>query len=403
MSRSTFSKDPKNYPPGYPERLIAGHGAYVWDRDSKQYIDWCQGLSGIGPLGHAHQKVVEAVTVALRFGTAFHVPHPLEDELAELLCSILPYAEDVRFCLNGTDPTEGAVRLARAVTGRTTVITFKNAYHGMSSDWQICGVEPARGVPKEYPKPIKVEWNNCEALGAAVDKYSVAAVIFEVPTADPTPEFVEELNDTRGLNCLLIADEVVTGFRFGLQGACGQFGIKPDLACFGKAFGAGFPVAALVGRQDLIDEFYAIEPVFMSYTHAGNTVGLAAAKASIEVLRDDFDWPKFQKIGEDLKWAFGEEFSHLGGRAVGQPSRHQFRFPHDYQFQAFMRECAKHGVLFGVTNSPTERHGGGVLERTKSVMRRHARWAVEASEPVSAVKLYDVRGRDDQIRSGDRQ
>ena len=394
MSRSTFSKNPERYPPGYPERLVAGHGAYVWDEDGKQYIDWCQGLSGIGPLGHAHQKVVEAVTVALRFGTAFHLPHKLEDEVAWLLCEIFDYADDVRFCLNGTDATAGAIRLARAVTGRTTVITFENAYHGMSTgDWQICGAEPARGIPKEYPKPIKVEWNNCRALAYALGRYRPAAVIFEVPTEDPTQEFVENLHAISAVGALLIADEVVTGFRFGLHGACGEFGINPDLACFGKGLGAGFPIAALVGRKDLIDEFYSEQPPFMSFTHAGNTVGLAAAKATIEVLRE-FNWPKFQNIGTELKAAFNREFNHLGAEAVGQPSRHQFRFQHDYQFQAFIGECAKHGVLFGITNSPTIRHGGGVLERTISVMKRYARWAVETSEPVSDVRLYDVRGRD---------
>ena len=382
MSRSTFSKSPSRYPAGYPQAIVDGYGSKVTGSDGRQYVDWVQGLGGAGIFGHGVLSVQRETA-----GMAFHLPHALEDQVAGLLRDMLPWAEETRFCLNGTDATAGAVRLARAVTGRDTVIVFEGSYHGESTgDWSLAARDGARGLTSHVLKPLTLQWNKPEELHAALAKTECAAVIFEVGSEDPNKEFVEALNSAWKYGALLIADEVVTGFRLGLQGACGRFEIKPNLACYGKALGSGVPIAALCGRDDLMDEFdpaVTHSPVFMSFTHAGNTTGLSAAKYTLQkLLIDASDEPygiyhELAKIGFILMNALARNLPGLHPHVcelVGQPERSALRFHDTGSLTAealraiFVQTAANFGVLFGIPNFPTLAHTSSDLKLTEQAI-----------------------------------
>jgi len=393
---STFSKHPSMNCAGYPKEIYSGYGAKVIDSGGHSYIDWT--WSGTGILGHAPQEVARAVSDTMFKGCAFGLPHVLERQTAELMRELLPdYAESVRFALNGTDAVAGAVRLARAVTGKAHTVIFEDSYHGASgTDWFIGGEPPSRGVGEflyasSRDIPFKFEWNK-EPIRIIEDGYEdVAAVIFEV-REPPTPEFVEALNSLPD-DVLLIADEVVTGFRLAKGGACSLYGLKPDLACFGKALGSGVPISALVGKEKYMREFQLIEerelealneqrkeeegddyegPVFMSYTHGGNALGLAAAKATLEVIRDTDALEQIWDTGEKLQRAFLESgyARSVPVKVNNQPARHSFIFE-DVNgvegralFTLFQQEMLTQGVLIGPTNCPTIAHTGIPLNET---------------------------------------
>jgi len=389
---STFSKHPACYPDGFPREIYSGYGAKVIDSHGFSYVDWT--WSGTGILGHAPPEVSRAVSDTMFKGCAFGLPHVLERQTSDLMCEMLPdYAELVRFALNGTDVVAGAVRLARAVTGRPWVVTFKDAYHGASAEWFLSTQEPARGCVLTFCRDIvnddgtdglhenesyawQAEWNNITSLQSAL-MWHPAAVIFEVREA-PTPEFVDALNSLPE-NVLLIADEVVTGFRLAKGGACELYGIKPDLACFGKALGSGVPISALVGKEKYMREFdldYTNEPVFMSYTQGGNALGLAAAKKTLEIIRDTDAIEKIYWIGSELQDAFWElaALRNISVSINNQPSRHSFTFIDGAGiegralFTLFQQKMCEQGVLIGPTNCPTIAHEGEPLEKTKEAM-----------------------------------
>jgi len=384
---STFSKHPNCYPSYFPREIESGYGAQVIDSRGWSYIDWT--WSGTGILGHAPQEVSRAVSDTMFKGCAFGLPHALERQTADLMLELLPdYAERVMFELNGTDVVAGAVRLARAVTGSPWVITFKDAYHGASAEWFLVSQPPARGIPEHWldeSENTTVEspctWNDADSIREFTQyPYKPAAVIFEVRTP-PTPEFVDALNNLPP-DVVLIADEVVTGFRLAKGGACELYGIKPDLACFGKALGSGVPISALVGKEKYMREFdldYTNEPVFMSYTHGGNALGLAAAKKTLEIIRDTEAIEKIYWIGSELQDAFWElaALRNISVSINNQPPRHSFLF-HDFSpaavpnrelFTLFQQKMCEQGVLIGPTNCPTIAHEGEPLEKTKEAMK----------------------------------
>ncbi|MCL6648799.1 MAG: aminotransferase class III-fold pyridoxal phosphate-dependent enzyme, partial [Chloroflexi bacterium] len=240
----TFSKAPTQFVQGVaPVYLERGAGSHVWDVDGNEYIDYPMAL---GPviLGHNEPAVTAAAIAQLERGIAFSLPHPLELELAELLVEVIPCAEMVRFGKNGSDATSGAIRAARALTGRDLIACC--GYHGWQ-DWFIGTTSRSRGVPAAVRALTRVfRYNDLASLEQVFAEHpgQVAAVILEpVGVVPPQPGFLEgvrELAHRHG--ALLIFDEVVTGFRLALGGAQQLFGVTPDLACFGKALGNGFPV-----------------------------------------------------------------------------------------------------------------------------------------------------------------
>ena len=352
------------------------------------YIDWVQGLGDSGILGHLHPAVVSSVRSTLDEGTAVHIENYLESEVALRLMQLLPWAEDTRFCLNGTDALQGAVRLARAVTGRGPVITFKGAYHGDSADWAIQGKNPARGVAS-HGERIEVEWNDCDGLERQLSR-RCAAVVFEVQD-DPSTDLVSLLNSSYDrYGSVLIADEVVTGFRLGLTGACGRYSIRPTLACYGKALGGGFPIACLVGRRDLMREFdlgHTSFPVFMSYTNAGNMVGLSAAKAVLDTLTPShFIYTKtIGRMVMDGLRDLAESILKVPWKMVGQPERFSLRFDLYHVFQYSMLQSH---ILVGVPWFPSIHHSVSEALRTLDCAEGALRMVSEGYPFNSPVKLF---------------
>jgi glutamate-1-semialdehyde-2,1-aminomutase len=296
----TFSKGPSMFIQGVaPNFLARGKGPYVWDVDGNRYIDY---ISSLGPtiLGHAYKPVNDAIYEQMQLGVSFSLPHTIEVEVAELLCEIIPCSEMVRFGKNGSDATAGAVRLARGFTKRDLVLCC--GYHGWQ-DWYIGTTSRNLGVPQAVRElTIPFPYNNLDALRHLFQEHAgkVACVIMEpvsfVPPEEGYLQAVKDLCHEHG--ALLIFDEIVTGFRLHMGGAQSLFGVTPDLACFGKAMANGFPLAAVVGRKDVMR---LMETVFFSFTFGGDAVSLAACKATIEQMRRHDVIAHLTRIGQRLK------------------------------------------------------------------------------------------------------
>src|SRR2546422_4445450 len=264
----TFSKGPTQFVQGVaPNFLERGRGSHVWDVDGNEYVDYVMALCPI-VLGYDDPDVIAAVQRQLADGVTFSLAHPLEVEVAEALAKIVPCAEMVRFGKNGSDATAGAVRVARAYTGRDLVVCC--GYHGWQ-DWFIGTTTRDRGVPGAVKALTKTfQYNDLKSLDRVLTEHrgQVAVVIMEpVIFQEPAPGFLEGVRDlTHRHGALLVFDEIVTGFRFGLGGAQEYFGVTPDLACFGKGMANGLPISAIVGRADVMKLF---EEVFFSFTFGG--------------------------------------------------------------------------------------------------------------------------------------
>ncbi|MBI2113060.1 MAG: aminotransferase class III-fold pyridoxal phosphate-dependent enzyme, partial [Candidatus Wildermuthbacteria bacterium] len=241
LASQTFSKSYLQYvPENSPLFITHGKGAYVWDVDGNKYLDFVNGLLPV-VLGYQYKKVDEAVKDQLKKGITFSLPSPLEYQLAKKLTQLIPCAQMVRFGKNGSDATAGAVRLARAVTKRDRIASC--GYHGWQ-DWYI-GLNPKNaGVPQAVKNLVhKFEYNNIQSLEQLVKKYpgEFAAVIMEPMTfSKPQDRFLHRVKTIAHANgALLIFDEIITGFRFGLGGAQEYFRVIPDLATFGKSMANG--------------------------------------------------------------------------------------------------------------------------------------------------------------------
>jgi glutamate-1-semialdehyde aminotransferase len=366
----TLSKAPSQFVDGFsPKFLRRGRGAHVWDVDGNRYIDYPMALGPI-LLGYDHPAVSAAVVAQVHEGTTFTLMHPLEVEVAELLVELVPCAERVRFAKNGADATGGAIRAARALTGREHVIA--GGYHGYH-DWYIAATERHAGVPAANRALIHtVPFNDLPALERLLAEWETAAVILEVPGHEPAAGYLQaalELAHRHG--ALLVLDEIVTGFRYALGGAQERYGFVPDMACLGKGMANGYPLAAVVG---LAEPMRAFEEVFFSMTYSGETVSLAAARATLEVLRSE---PVIEHI-----WARGAELRagilrlagevSFGVELAGNPPRSALSFgagEHGALLRGlFLQECHRRGVLFGGPIFPTYSHSPQDIAQTLDVV-----------------------------------
>ena len=286
LGSQTFSKSitalPYGVSPYFAERA---KGSRLWDVDGNEYIDLVNGLACV-TLGYCDPDVDRAVREQMENGVTFSLPHRLEAEVAELMVEMVPCAERVRFAKNGTDATSAAVRLARAWTGREHVAVC--GYHGWQ-DWYIGSTSRDLGVPrgvKELTHPF--QYNDVSSLQRLLKERpgQYAAVILEPMTTEfPRDGFLDAVRDAAHADgALLVFDETITGFRYGLGGAQHEFGVVPDLATFGKGLANGYPLSALVGRASIMD---LLEQVFFSGTFGGETLSLAAARAVLTKLRTE--------------------------------------------------------------------------------------------------------------------
>lgn len=374
----TLSKGPTQYVQGVaPTFLKCGRGSHVWDVDGNEYIDYPMALGPI-ILGHCYPAVDEAVKQQLRDGTVFSLPHSLEVEVAERLVELIPCAEMVRFGKNGSDATAGAVRLARAYTGKDLIACC--GYHGWQ-DWYIGSTTFRRGVPETVRRlTVTFEYNDIGSLQRIFDAYpgQVAAVILEpVGIVEPTEGFLQEVEKVCGREgAVLIFDEVITGFRLARGGAQEYFGVTPDLACFGKAMANGYPLSAIVGCREIMKAF---EETFFSFTFGGETLSLAAARATMnefverEVVAHLWEQGRILMEGANvLSREFGLE---RRVRCMGLPPRTVMMFFDEGGRESlllkslFQQECLKRGVLFSGGHNLSFSHSNEDIEQTLRVYR----------------------------------
>lgn len=283
LGAQTFSKSVTQYPLGVsPYFADRGKGSRLWDVDGNEYIDFINALASV-TLGYCDPDVDAAVRAQLDRGTIFSLSHALESEVAELICQIVPSAEMVRFGKNGSDATAGAIRVARAFTGRDHVIAC--GYHGWQ-DWYIGATARNKGVPAAVGELTHmVPYNDAAALDRELDRLAgkVAAIILEPMNVHfPTDGYLDAVRAaaTR-TGSVLVFDETITGFRHGLGGAQELFGVTPDLTTLGKGIANGYPLSVVCGRRDIMLE---MEEVFFSFTMGGETLSLAAALATLKKL-----------------------------------------------------------------------------------------------------------------------
>lgn len=311
----TYAKADDQYPEGMAPIIERGLGCRVWDVDGNEFIEYGAGLRAVS-LGHAYPPVVAAARRELERGSNFVRPARIELECAEALLERLPNAEMVKFCKDGSDATSGALKLARAHTGRDLVAICGSHPFFSVDDWFI----GASGMPGGIPQAtrdltVKFTYNDLASLESLFDAHpgKIAAVILEAEKETaPAPGFLEgvrALCDRHG--SVFVLDEMITGFRWHDGGAQAYYGIRPDLSTFGKALGNGFSVSALVGKRDLMQLGgfdHERERVFLlSTTHGAETHGLAAALATMKVYREQpvvqTLWARGERLAEGLRRA----------------------------------------------------------------------------------------------------
>ena len=287
---------------GDPVFFERAEGACLYDVDGKSYIDY---VGSWGPMitGHAHPKIITAVQEAAGRGLSFGAPCAAEVEMAEKLCDIVPGMDMVRMVNSGTEATMSAIRVARAATKRDRFIKFEGCYHGHADGFLVkagsgaltLGVPTSPGVPKAIADmTVTLPYNDLAAVAECLEAQGgeIAAIIVEpvagnmncIPPVEGYLQGLRELCDQHG--CLLILDEVMTGFRVSLKGAQGLFGVTPDLSTFGKVIGGGMPVGAFGGKQKYMELVAPSGPVYQAGTLSGNPVAMAAGLANLELITE---------------------------------------------------------------------------------------------------------------------
>lgn len=302
---------------GSPIFMEKAKGAYFWDEDGNQYIDY---LAAYGPIitGHAHPHITEAIQRAAEGGVLYGTPTKLENTFAKMLKDAIPSLEKVRFVNSGTEAVMTTIRVARAYTGRDKIIKFAGCYHGHSdlvlvaagSGPSTLGTPDSAGVTKSIAKEvITVPFNDIAAYKEALDKWGddIAAVLVEPIVGNfgivqPMDGFLEAVNElTHEAGALVIYDEVITAFRFMYGGAQNYLGVEPDMTALGKIIGGGLPIGAYGGRIDIMEKVAPLGPAYQAGTMAGNPLSMSAGIACLEVLKEEGTYEKLDQLGARLE------------------------------------------------------------------------------------------------------
>ncbi|MCZ7611223.1 MAG: aminotransferase class III-fold pyridoxal phosphate-dependent enzyme [Ignavibacterium sp.] len=291
-----------------PKFLQKGKGAHVWDVDGNEYIDYTM---GVGPLslGYAYDKVDEAIKEQLKEGITFSMPHPLEVEVAELIHRVVPNAESIRYSRGGADVVSGAVRVSRAYTGKNKVLCC--GYHGWH-DWYISVTDRNKGIPQSIQDlTFTFNYNNIQSVIDSIDDDTACVILEPFVFEEPKDNFLQKLRDVCTKNgIVLVFDEMWTGFRISLGGAQEYFGIKADLACFSKAIANGMPLSVLTGKKEIMS--LLDKDVFFFNTFGGETLSLAAAKATVNEMIEKNVQTYLAKQGNKLKAGYNSIAEKLG-------------------------------------------------------------------------------------------
>jgi glutamate-1-semialdehyde 2,1-aminomutase len=395
---------------GKPLFIQRASGSKLYDVDGNEYIDY---IGSWGPmiLGHAEERILEALQQAMQLGTSFGAPTSGEVTLAEQICDAVPSVEMVRLVNSGTEAAMGALRVARGYTGRDKIVKFEGCYHGSvdsllvkaGSGAMTLGVPDSPGVPASFTDHTLIaEYNNLESVADAVDSHpgEVAAIVLEPVPGNmgmilPQPGFLQglrELCDREGI--LLIFDEVMTGFRVDYGGVQALLGVMPDMTIFGKVIGGGLPVGAYGGRQDIMQVVAPSGPVYQAGTLSGNPLAVAAGSAMLRILKEE---DPYAELSRKSNWLITE--LQDAAKACGIPVQTcamggMFGFffseqpVHNYQdalqtdtqrFARFFRSMLEQGIYLAPSAFESvflsTCHGEADLERTAEAFRK----ALEAS------------------------
>ncbi|MGA2362135.1 MAG: glutamate-1-semialdehyde 2,1-aminomutase [Candidatus Aminicenantales bacterium] len=359
----TYAKGDDQYPQGMPVYISRGKGSHVWDIDGNEYIEYGMGLRTV-TLGHAFDPVVEAAHGQMLLGNNFVRPAKIELDCAEEFLSIIDGADMVKFCKDGSDATSGAVKLARAFTGRDLVAICGDQPFFSVDDWFIGSTPMSAGIPdctKELT--VKFHFNDIESVKELFDRHpgKVACVILEAEKYDPPKDnFLHELQKIAHENgTVFILDEMITGFRWHLGGAQKKYDIVPDLSAFGKALGNGFAISALAGKREIMELGglrHDKERVFLiSTTHGAENHALAAALATMKFYKENPVIETLYRQGHKLAEGVNRVSGELGLREqvsiIGPDccsvytSRDQDGKPSQPFRTLFLQETMKRGLL----------------------------------------------------------
>ncbi len=306
---------------GIPVFINRAGGSKIYDEAGKEYIDYCLSWGAL-ILGHSYSELIRSVEKALRKGTSFGANTKLETKLAKLIVESIPSIEQVRLTNSGTEAVMSAVRLARAYTGKKKIIKFEGSYHGhvdyllvkAGSGAAALGIPDSLGVPRDFTKhTIVVPFNNIRQIETTVKRHKkdLAAIIIEPVLANcgvilPQIGFLRALRNIADIyNIVLIFDEIVTGFRLAYSGAQNFFGVMPDMTCFGKIIGGGFPIGGFGGKKEIMRLLAPLGGVYQAGTLSGNPVAVTAGIFTLERLKQKNIYKnleeKTKKLCEEIK------------------------------------------------------------------------------------------------------
>lgn len=302
---------------GSPTYMDRAKGAYFWDVDGNEYIDY---LAAYGPIitGHAHPKITEAIQRTAENGVLYGTPTKLENEFAFTLKDAIPSMDKVRFTNSGTEAVMTTIRVARAFTNRNKIIKFAGCYHGHSdlvlvaagSGPATLGTPDSAGVPQAIAEDvITVPFNDLDTFKETMERWGdeIAAVLVEPIVGNfgvvlPKEGFLEGINElAHEHGALVIYDEIITAFRFTYGSAQQLLGIEPDITALGKIIGGGLPIGAYGGRKDIMEKVAPLGPAYQAGTMAGNPLSMAAGLACLNILRDETHYKRMDSLGKKLE------------------------------------------------------------------------------------------------------
>ncbi|PWN08045.1 glutamate-1-semialdehyde 2,1-aminomutase [Gracilimonas sp. 8A47] len=359
----TYAKGDDQYPENSPKVIVSGSGCHVTDADGNTFMEFGMGLRSV-TLGHGNRRVAEAAYRASLNGTNFLRPSVLEIELAEEMLSLLPHGDMIKFGKNGSDVTTAAIKLSRAHTGRDLVAVPSNQPFFSVDDWFIGTTDMDAGIPDSVKKmTVQFEFDNLESVKALFEQYpgQIACLIMEpAKYDDPSDHFLHRVRDLcHEHGALFILDEIITGFRWHLNGAQAYYNIQADLSTFGKAMGNGFSVAALIGKRELMEAGglrHDGERVFLlSQTYGAETGSLAAALETIKIYREEpvieTLWARGRQLESGLRSIIDELSLHDYFTISGKPcclvfgTNDENKQPSQPFRTLFMQEAIKQGLL----------------------------------------------------------
>lgn len=380
----TYARGADQYPESMAPVLVRGAGCRVWDADGNEYVEYGMGLRSV-TLGHGHASVNEAVRAAISEGVSFSRPTVHELAAAEDFLRLVPGADMVKFAKNGSDVTTAAVRLSRAITGRSKVAICDQPFFS-TDDWYIGTTAMDAGIPEAVAREtVRFGYNDLIALEDCLRNNDIACVVMEAATAtaEPAPGYLEgvrELCDRA--KTVLVFDEMITGFRWSAGGAQAVYGVTPDLSCWGKAMGNGFPLSALAGKRDFMEAGGLRtdrDRVFLlSTTHGPETASLAAFRAVVRAYAEEDPIGRMEHAGRLLARGADAAVAELGlseyVQVIGRPSclvyvtRDDELAPSQAYRTLFLQELLRHGIL-GQSFVTSAAHDDAAVEQTISAVR----------------------------------